>query len=157
MAARRRPRLTTARAADADSAQRSLLLAQQALTEAICTADPLRRYACAHVAALRSAAAVLAVRARPTGRPGQRNAWDLLVRVAPELGEWAGLFAACAAKRSAAEAGLRGAVTLREADDQVRDAERFLSVVERAVGAPAHLPLESRLRWKSADHAQRAG
>lgn len=152
MAARQRPRLTTLTtvpAADADSAQRSLLLAQQALTEAVCTGDPLRRYACAHVAALRAAAAVLAVRARPTGRPGQRNAWELLVRVAPELSEWAALFAACARKRSAAEAGLRDAVTTREADDQVRDAERFLSVVERTVGAPAHLPLESRLRWTS--------
>jgi hypothetical protein len=85
------------------------------------------------VAALRAAAAVLAVRARPHPR-GQRNAWVLLARVAPELEEWAAFFAAGAAKRSAAEAGLARAVTTREADDLLRDAECFCDVVERVLG-----------------------
>jgi hypothetical protein len=54
--------------------------------------------------------------------------------VAPELGEWAGFFAAGAAKRAAAECGARTAVTLREADDLVRDVEHFMHVVEEVLG-----------------------
>lgn len=140
-----------------DGAYRSLRLAQRALTEAMATADVSRRYACAHVAALRVAAAVLAVRAHPTRRPGQRNAWELLVRVAPELTEWATLFASCARKRAAAEAGLNGVVTAREADDQIRDAERFLCVVAKTIGIPAQLPIDPQFRWQPANHVRKAG
>jgi hypothetical protein len=70
----------------------------------------------------------------------------LLAEVAPELGEWAAFFAAGAAKRAAAEAGSRRAVTEREADDLVRDADRFLALVEEALcltrhpSLPEHLP-----------------
>ena len=110
-----------------------LAQAQRALVEAGATTEHTRRYACSHVAALRAAAAVLAVRTRPQPR-GQRNAWVLLARVAPELEEWAAFFAAGAAKRSAAEAGLTRAVTTREADDLLRDAECFCDVVERVLG-----------------------
>jgi hypothetical protein len=60
--------------------------------------------------------------------------------VAPELGEWAAFFAAGAAKRAAAEAGISRVVTTREADDMVRDVERFLAVVETTLGKP-HQPL----------------
>ena len=62
------------------------------------------------------------------GRP--KSAWVLLTQVAPELTEWAQFFAAGAQKRAAAEAGLAGVVTPREADDLLRDAQSFLSVVE---------------------------
>ena len=54
--------------------------------------------------------------------------------MAPELAEWAAFFAAGAAKRAAAEAGSRRAVTEREADDLVRDADRFLALVEESLG-----------------------
>ena len=106
-------------------------------------ADVPTRYACAHVAALRAAAALLAARARPVGSPGgrrrpQKNAWVLLTEVAPELSEWATFFAAGAAKRAAAEAGSVRAVTEREADDLVRDADRFLAVVEQVLGLTPH-------------------
>jgi len=88
--------------------------------------------------ALRVAAAVLACRARPLTAPvrraGPTSAWVLLRAVAPELGEWADFFAAGARKRAAAEAGRPGAVTPREADDLLRDAERFLAVAEETVG-----------------------
>jgi hypothetical protein len=60
----------------------------------------------------------------------------LIGQVAPELGEWAAFFAAGAAKRAAAEAGLSSAVTEREADDLVRDAGAFLAVVETTLGRP---------------------
>ena len=59
----------------------------------------------------------------------------LLGQVAPELGEWATFFAAGAAKRAAAEAGLSHAVTEREADDLVRDVGAFLAVVENCLGS----------------------
>jgi hypothetical protein len=116
--------------------------AHRGLTEAAGCADPRLRYATAHLGALRAAAAVLAARTRPEparGRPC--SAWVLLGQVAPELGEWATFFAAGAAKRAAAEAGLSHAVTEREADDLVRDVGAFLSVVENSLGSlPAAEP-----------------
>jgi hypothetical protein len=115
-----------------------LALAHRGLVEASTTEVSGERYATAHLAALRAAAAVLACRARPATAAGRRSrptsAWVLLTAVAPELGEWASFFAAGARKRAAAEAGLPAAVTPREADDLVRDAQTFLSVVETTLG-----------------------
>jgi hypothetical protein len=108
--------------------------AERALVEARVADGPARRYCCAHVAALRTAAAVLAVRTRPGSRRGQRNAWELLASVAPELREWAAFFAAGAAKRAAAECGATTAVTARAADDLVRDVEHFMHIVEDVLG-----------------------
>ena len=68
----------------------------------------------------------------------------LLAEVAPEFAEWASFFAAGASKRAAAEAGSRRAVTEREADDLVRDADRFLALVEEALGLTRHAPLDGR-------------
>ena len=97
---------------------------------------PARRFANAYLAALRAAAAVLGVRTRPGGAVAarSRNAWTLLAKVAPELGEWAAFFAAGAAKRAAAEAGLTNVVTQREADDLLRDAGRFVELCESSIG-----------------------
>ena len=116
--------------------------ARHGVAEAALTTAPAERYATAHLAALRAAAAVLAARARPVpttrrGRP--LSAWLLLATVAPELAEWAQFFAAGAAKRAAAEAGKPSAVSAREADDLLRDVETFLAVVETTVGVP-HQP-----------------
>ena len=87
---------------------------------------------------------MLACRARPAPTTGRRarptSAWVLLAAVAPELAEWAEFFAAGARKRAAAEAGVPAAVTPREADDLLRDAEAFLAVVETSSGC-AHQPL----------------
>ncbi len=115
--------------------------ARRGLAEAAGRVDARERYAAAHLGALRAAAAVLAARTRPEGgRRRPRSAWVLLGQVAPELGEWATFFAAGAAKRAAAEAGLSSAVTEREADDLVRDVGAFLTVVENCLGAgvPQH-------------------
>jgi hypothetical protein len=113
-----------------------LALARRGLAEAEEQRLDGLRYATAHLAALRAAAAVLAARAKPA--PGRRSkltsVWVLLTLVAPELGEWASYFAASAAKRSAAEAGIPRVVSSREADDLVRSAESFVSVVELALG-----------------------
>src|SRR5262249_60493662 len=106
------------------------------------------RYVAAHLAALRAAAAIVAARPAPgTGRrrKGPSSVWELLPRVEPALAEWAAFFAAGAGKRAAAEAGLPRAVSGREADDLLRDAETFLSLAEEALGvaAQAALPLRS--------------
>jgi hypothetical protein len=112
-------------------------LAHQGIREAAATTSPNERYAVAHLSALRSAAAVLACRTHGSERTRPTSAWVLLAKVAPELAEWARFFAAGAEKRAAAEAGLHGAVTPREADDLLRDAEAFLSVVETTLLARA--------------------
>jgi hypothetical protein len=116
------------------------------LSEAIAATDVPTRYACAHVSALRAAAALLAARARPAPgrRRPQRNAWLLLAEVVPELEEWSRFFAAGASKRAAAEAGSTRAVSEREADDLVRDADRFLGVVEQLLGLVPHAPFAGR-------------
>jgi len=108
--------------------------ARRGLRDAAALEEPADRYAAAHLAALRAAAAVLAARAHPSDprlrsrRP--TSAWVLLAAVTPKLGEWAAFFAAGAGKRAAAEAGVGHAVTRREADDLLRDAGTFLAVVE---------------------------
>jgi hypothetical protein len=123
-----------------------LARAAESLSEAVAATEVPTRYACAHVAALRAAAALLSARARPTARPRrQQNAWVLLAEVAPEMEEWARFFAAGAGKRAAAEAGSTRAVAEREADDLVRESDRFLAVVERSLGLVPHFPLDERL------------
>lgn len=132
----------------------------ESLREAITSTDVPARYAHAHVAALRAAAALLAAKAMPDPRRRrQKNAWVLLSEVAPELAEWATFFAAGASKRAAAEAGSTRAVTEREADDLVRDADRFLAVIEQALGLAPHVPFEAQLPWRagSAQGGLRAG
>ncbi|MCU0301623.1 MAG: SAV_6107 family HEPN domain-containing protein [Candidatus Nanopelagicales bacterium] len=103
------------------------------LLEAYATPEPGRRYATAHLAALRAAAAVLAARAHPVRQGRIRSVWVLLPGVAPQLEEWATFFAAGAAKRAAAEAGLP-VIPQREADDLLRDAETFLVQVAALLG-----------------------
>jgi hypothetical protein len=121
--------------------------ARRGLVEADAEGDPGTRYICAHLAALRAAAAIVAARGEPgtgTRRRRPRSVWELLPQVEPTLAEWAAYFAASAAKRAAAEAGLPRAATAREAEDLLRDAGTFLSVAERALGLDSQLPLPLR-------------
>lgn len=92
------------------------------------------RYVQAHLAALRAAAAILAVRGRPRRVNSPLNVWVVLPRVAPELEEWAAYFAAGASRRQAVEAGRLGVITAREADDLLRAATDFLDVVSTELG-----------------------
>lgn len=115
-----------------------LTLARTGLDEAAEIQTPGMRYATAHLAALRAAAAVLAARAAPTA-PRQRQSrvasvWTLLVLVAPELAEWASFFAANSHKRAAAEAGIPRVVSAQAADDMVRAAVQFVTVVGVGLG-----------------------
>ena len=115
------------------------------LLQACAARTPGERYVAAHLAALRAAAAVLAVRGRSTGRGGPRSVWEVLPRVTPELGEWAAFFAATASRRSAIEAGRGSVVTAREADDLLRDAEAFQHAVEVVLGLPQQQVLPAEL------------
>ena len=124
------------------AAARDLLgTARHDLATAMVTTVSTERYAAAHLAALRAAAAVLAVRTRP-GRhqAAAQRVGRCCRRSRPELTEWAAFFAAGAGKRAAAEAGLSRAVTPREADDLLRDAQTFLALVETTLGL-AHQPV----------------
>jgi hypothetical protein len=123
-----------------------LAIAHEGLREASRTRPDGLRYAAAHLAALRAAAAVLAARARPAA-PTRRNrvtsVWSLLVLVAPEFGDWASYFALGATKRAAAEAGIPRVVTAREADDLLRSAEAFVAQVQAALGLSFQPSLEA--------------
>ena len=121
-----------------------LLIARMGLAEARQTQADGLRYATAHLAALRAAAAVLAALARPEPRRRNRltSVWALLSAVDPELSEWATFFAAGASKRAAAEAGIPRAVTAREADDLLRAAEQFIDVVADSLGLAYQPALE---------------
>lgn len=110
-----------------DRAHEGLEAARRATT-------PGERFVSAHLAALRSAASVLAVRGRPRRPGGVLNVWQVLPRVAPELAEWAAFFSAGAPRRAAVEAGRVDAVSAREADDLLRDAETFEHLVAGCLG-----------------------
>ncbi|MFC0039338.1 SAV_6107 family HEPN domain-containing protein [Actinomadura rayongensis] len=122
----------------AHTAVSQLHAARRSLAEAAEATSPALRYVHAHMAALRAAAAVLAasepLETHRRGRP--RSVWVLLPEADPALREWAAFFAAGADKRAAAEAGLPRAVTPREADELVQDADVFVSLVEDTLGVP---------------------
>ncbi|MDC7339454.1 SAV_6107 family HEPN domain-containing protein [Streptomyces lydicus] len=132
------------RAAAPPAALDLLAKAQHGLEEARTLETPNEQFATAHLAALRTAAAVLAVRGRPetTVRRRQRirSAWEVLPEVAPELAEWSALFEAGAPRRAKAEAGIAGAASRRDADDLLRDAAMFLRLVERMLLLQPSLP-----------------
>jgi hypothetical protein len=121
-----------------------LVQARTGLDEAATLETPNERYAAAHLAALRTAAAVLAARGRPETserrRHRIRSAWEVLSETAPELSEWSALFASGARRRARAEAGIQSAATSRDADDLLRDAIMFLCLVERLLTLQPVLP-----------------
>jgi hypothetical protein len=105
------------------------------LDEARRSSEPGERFRLAHLSALRTAAAVLALRGRPAAtRRRLIPIWTLLEKVAPEHAEWAAFFAAGAPVRAAVEAGATSAVSTRTADDQVRAADEFRALVLGSVG-----------------------
>jgi hypothetical protein len=132
-------RVTQADAVPHPAARDLLAQAKAGLVEAKNLKDANERFAVTHLAALRAAAAVLAVRGRPEEskrhRARIRSAWEILPEVAPELAEWGHLFAAGAERRARAEAGIPNAASAREADDLWRDADMFIRLVERLLVA----------------------
>ncbi|MEU7042398.1 SAV_6107 family HEPN domain-containing protein [Streptomyces varsoviensis] len=142
------------RAAAPPAALDLLTQAHQGLAEAADLEAPNERYATAHLAALRTAAAVLAVRGRPETTPRRRrrirSAWEVLPEVAPELTEWSALFAAGASRRARAEAGIPDAASRRAADDLLRDAAMFLRLVERMLVLQPALPQQATVERNKA-------
>lgn len=88
-----------------------------------------------YVSAFRLAEQVaLAVIAATPGRThGRHDVWDLLARRCPELGEWAAFFGYLWPRVEVVAAGERAIVGDREADDLVRDLERFTAQAARRV------------------------
>ncbi|KPI12481.1 hypothetical protein OK074_2560 [Actinobacteria bacterium OK074] len=132
-----------------------LAQARAGLDEAPLLDTPNEQYATAHLAALRTAAAVLAARGRPEPptrrRPRIRSAWEVLPEIAPELTEWSALFASGAERRARAEAGIRGAASRRDADDLIRDVAMFLRLVERMLVLQPVLPQPRRDQDRGGD------
>jgi hypothetical protein len=130
-----------------DAARDLVASARRSLTEAVIASTPCERYAAAHLAALRAAAAVLAARSKPSAKRRRRvrSVWLVLPEIAAEFTEWAAFFAVGARKRAAAEAGVP-CVTDREADDLVRDADAFLARVTGSLGLPHQSMLIAGLR-----------
>ena len=111
-----------------------LAQAQSGLAEAEMDDLPARRFTEAYLAALRAAAALLALRGRPhRARSRPMSVWTLLASVAPELREWAAFFASCSATRASVQAGITRAVGTRSADDLVRQSGQFIELVTRAI------------------------
>lgn len=124
-----------------------LAQAERGLSEAVALTDPGEAYVAAHLAALRSAAAVLAVRGRPESsaraRRRIRSVWEVLPEIAPELAEWSVLFAASAERRARIDAGIRDVAGRRDADELVRAAGYFLRLVAEMLAQQPVLPSQS--------------
>lgn len=95
------------------------------LAQAHAAPRPEDRFRHAHLAAIRAAAAVLALRGRPAARSGARTVWEMLVRVEPGLAPWSGYFSSGAPLRAAVDAGRVGEVDASRADEIVACAEDF--------------------------------
>ncbi|RZS38966.1 hypothetical protein EV193_104177 [Herbihabitans rhizosphaerae] len=120
----------------ASSARGLLEQAERGLIEAAWQRQPAQRFADAYLAALRGAAALVALRGRPhRGRSRPTSVWKLLPAKAPELREWAEFFAACSSTRAAIQAGITRTITDRAADDLVRQTGQFLDLVRDALRA----------------------
>jgi hypothetical protein len=110
------------------------------LAEAQRQADPAERFLTAYLAALRGAAALLAVHGRAhRGRSRPTSAWVLLASAVPELAGWATFFAEQSETRAAAAAGASNRVDAALADNLVGRAGQFLALVDEQVrtGAPS--------------------
>ena len=108
--------------------------AERGLADAELDPVPAQRFAMSYLAALRAAAALLAVRGRPhRGRSRPMSVWTLLPTVAPELQEWATFFAAWSDTRESVQAGITRVVSIRAADDLVRQTGQFVDLVTRAI------------------------
>jgi hypothetical protein len=117
----------------AAAASELLVMATEGLAEAGSTPDIQARFVSSHLAALRAAAAVVAMRAPSASHHRISSVWELLTRVAPELSEWADFFAIEAQRRAEVVAG-SSVATAREADDLLRDSVSFVQLVAETFG-----------------------
>lgn len=98
------------------------------------SSDPQMRFLHAHMAAIRAAAAVLAVGGGPVRRRRRvLSVWEQLAERGDPWETWAQTFAAGAAMRAAIEAGRAEGLEDRDADAAVMAVERFLDEVAHAL------------------------
>ena len=132
-----RVRADGARYALAPSALTLLESAHQKLAAGERDSSAASRYASARLAALRAAAAVVA--AKPDAgilerRKRPRNIWELLPRAEPAFTGWAAHFAAVARAYRPARWRRVRAVSHRQADRMLCDAQAFVSLAEDTLG-----------------------
>lgn len=110
--------------------------ADSLLSEALCVEESLpgERFRLAYIAAVRGAAAVLAVSspARPR-RGASRSVWVQLAAVDDGWRAWAGHFEQYSATRQAVEAGITSRVDGPLAQDAMKAVREFLDAVETHV------------------------
>jgi hypothetical protein len=104
---------------------RLLARADAELSAAVRTSDPGERFVHAHLAALRAAAAVVALHDGAVRRGRARPVWDLLTQVEPELAAWSVYFASGARIRAAVDGGYADEVSGVRADELLACAEDF--------------------------------
>lgn len=92
----------------------------------------IARYVAAHLAAVRAAGAVISARISPEQARMRRlsSIWELLFRVAPELGDWAAFFDAGTKRRAQCERGQRNAVNAQQAEEMRTQARKFTTLAE---------------------------
>jgi SAV_6107-like HEPN len=105
----------------------------------------INRYVASQLAAMRTAAAVVAARSDPRTairRNGQQSVWDLLPEVEPSLSRWAAYFSASPKPRPRAAWPRRPhRITFRrKANTLLRNAETFLALAEDTLGVTAQSP-----------------
>ncbi len=127
---------------------RLLGLADAELAQAAATTDPDERFRHAHLAALRSAAAVVELHGRPGPRTGARTVWEMLARVEPTLASWSVYFASGAPLRAALDAGRSEVVDAARAGELVACAEDFRDEVAMLVDPTAEF--SRPLHWAAA-------
>jgi hypothetical protein len=123
--------------------ERLLARADAELAAAVQAGDPGDRFVHAHLAALRSAAAVVALHDGAVPRGRARSVWELLTRVEPELAAWSVYFASGARLRSAVDAGRAADVPLARADELLACAEDFRDEVGMRVDPQAGFAVRS--------------
>lgn len=126
----RQARLSIAPSWFSPAVQDQLARARREVDAAARADRPDERFRHAHLAALRAASAVLAVRATHGPRRRPQPVWELLASAAPELGAWAAFFRGGAAVRAAIEAGREPEVSAERAEHQLAMARTFLGMVE---------------------------
>ena len=115
------------------------LLSQAKTTWAEAVLEPraAEKYRSAHLAALRAAAAVLALRARPAAAgppPADQRLGAARGGRARNCPNGPPTSPTAPARRAAIEAGVTSVVSERDADDLLRAAGEFIAIVERMVG-----------------------
>ncbi|MET4223357.1 SAV_6107 family HEPN domain-containing protein [Oerskovia enterophila] len=125
---------------------RLLARADAEIIAANLAADPAERFVHAHLGALRAAAAVVALRGRPSSRSRARSVWDLLAAVEPGLAAWSVYFAGGAPIRAAVDAGRFDAVDARRAEEIMVCAEDFRDEVAMIIDPDAGFVRHPTLR-----------